>query len=1299
MTQSGNEVTVESRDSSPSALSKSEFDSGGSERDNRSTKMKSLEDGASPLSFLFILFMDPLFKKGYKEGIKHEDLGVVSEQDEARRLYLRFDKFLTEEVANKSGPRRSLWLVLWRTVSYFRIVFALSLFFLYSALSFGPVLILNALVRHFEGTAVLETWTLWLMVAGMFVLPFTGSVIAAHSNGMMAHIGVQIRNALINAIYRKAMRLSPAAKQTSSTGQIVNMFASDTRQLQQFLFFVNNVAVAPFQIGAALALVYQEVGVATFVGFGLMIAIAPMNLKFFEALAVYRKKLLILKDGRVKLMNEILAGIRIIKYYAWEIAFEGKVNEIRNRELGVLYYIALVVAVGFTLIFSSVPVVQPILVFFTYISLGNELTAAKAFTTIALFNVMQLPFIFLPMGLAQYSQSIVSCERMLKFFSNEELSYYVSDGSDGYQPESKPGEPSRPVIEMSDAEVFWLDLTDEQIDDGKALTVLAGNEKAIRSEPQTYVMSDHKIDDSMSIDFNAQYPLNRSIHTLMDMNVRIMPGQLVAVVGSVGSGKSSFLSALLGEMNLRSGKVYMKGNVAYCNQQPWVLNDTLKGNILFGDEYDENRFDRAIHSANLEDDLRILPGGVLTEIGEKGINLSGGQKARVQLARAVYKNADIYLMDDPLSAVDAHVGEHIFRECVRKELDGKTRILVTHQVHLLNQCDHIIILSDGKIKAQGTFQELQTSGVDIHNYVEHKENTASAEKEEDEVEENARSGSVDSSSKSGKASRSSKSAKSEKSDVMEIQKKEKAEVRHADTRTSKLTTLEERKLGDVTLDTYLYYLRAGGWYWFIGGIAFQLISQGFQVYSSFWLSTWSEAAVEKRDEGSELSGSRNLFYNNMFALISMMTMTCLFIKSILIAQHRIGTSFVLHEDLLRSITSAPVWFFDVTPIGRILNRFSSDMTVVDEELSQSINQIMNSFFGCLGAFAGVAAATKGTFLVAMIPLSYAYVTVQSYFRKTNTTIARLEGISRSPIYADFSEVLGGMDSVRAYKQESRFINRLEERVNSNSVAAMMQQLGGQWLAVRLDFLGSFISFFIALIAVSTAQYELIPPGWLALGLTYSFTITSFLKFCVRIMATGEAQMNSVERVMFYCNFVDKEEVFATNKKTGELMILNEEEAENIRESLSKKEVETDIESSEPDPSAVELYAGRVVQGLGSDGVSLMSNTREEVKELVVRETEKYKEWPSAGNIQFKNVSMKYQTGPLVLKNLGKCNINYFAPFCCSHVSAHLGRYEFKLFCSLKALLRILHANYERSGRLPGLLLPSISVFSGTFSNE
>lgn len=250
------------------------------------------------------------------------------------------------------------------------------------------------------------------------------------SNTIMAHISVEFRNVLVNKIYRKSIALSPAARQNSSTGQIITMFSNDTKQLQLFLFFMNNAIVAPFQIIIALALIYQQVGVVMFIGFAFMIVLIPLNGFIFVALNMIRRKKVKVTDARVKLTNEILAGIRVIKYYAWEVAFTQKVQVIRNRELQLLKQMAYIVAIGFTLILQAAPIIQPILIFFVYVKLGNSLDAATAFTTISLFNIMQQPFAFLPLGLAQYSQSLVSTKRMLDFFNAEELSPYVDREED-----------------------------------------------------------------------------------------------------------------------------------------------------------------------------------------------------------------------------------------------------------------------------------------------------------------------------------------------------------------------------------------------------------------------------------------------------------------------------------------------------------------------------------------------------------------------------------------------------------------------------------------------------------------------------------------------------------------------------------------------------------------------------------------------------------------------------------------------------------------------------------------------------
>lgn len=358
---------------------------------------KSFEDSADWLSYALLSFLNPLFEKGYKSTIEHVDLGNISKQDRSDLLYGRFIKEWETE-RKKQPAKRSLWFVLWRTVGYGRFAWAMLLYTIYTAESFGPILILNRLVQHFQGTSELSTAGLWVCVSLMFVLPMTGSIFAAHSNIFLAHIGLQFRNALVNMIYRKALRLSASARQMSSTGQIVNMFSTDTAQIQRFVFFMNNMFLAVPTIGICLFLIYLQVGPATFVGLGLILLIMPLNAFIFLMLSKFRLKKVQQTDRRVKLMNEILNGIRIIKYYAWEIAFQEKVHDVRRKELQLLKQMAYIVAIAFTIILQAVPVFLPVLIFFTYVKLGNKLDAAKAFTTIALFNLMQFPFVFLPMG-------------------------------------------------------------------------------------------------------------------------------------------------------------------------------------------------------------------------------------------------------------------------------------------------------------------------------------------------------------------------------------------------------------------------------------------------------------------------------------------------------------------------------------------------------------------------------------------------------------------------------------------------------------------------------------------------------------------------------------------------------------------------------------------------------------------------------------------------------------------------------------------------------------------------------------
>lgn len=334
--------------------------------------------------------------------MEHQDLGPASKQDRSETTYGNFSKYLEEEICHPK-KKRSLWRVLIRTCGYYQFSLAIFYYGVYTACSFGPILILNALVKNFEGTDVLPTSTLWILVAFIFVIPMVGSIIAARSNVMFARFGLIFRNVLINKIYRKSLLLSPAARQASSSGQIVNMFSNDTAQIQRFMLFVNNCVLAVPTIAVCLYLIYTQVGPATFVGLALIIVIVPMNGCIFNLLNIVRRKKTVVTDRRVKLMNEILNGIRVIKYYAWEDAFSDKIEDIRTKELVYLKQSAYIIAVGFTVLLMAVPIFLPVLIFFTYSKLGNQLTAAKAFTSISLFNLMQFPFVFLPLGIIKLS--------------------------------------------------------------------------------------------------------------------------------------------------------------------------------------------------------------------------------------------------------------------------------------------------------------------------------------------------------------------------------------------------------------------------------------------------------------------------------------------------------------------------------------------------------------------------------------------------------------------------------------------------------------------------------------------------------------------------------------------------------------------------------------------------------------------------------------------------------------------------------------------------------------------------------
>ena len=846
-----------------------------------------------------------------------------------------------------------------------------------------------------------------------------------------------------------------------------------------------------------------------------MVLLAPVNAVVFSVVSKMRRKVLKYSDLRVKMMNEILMGIRIIKFYAWEKPFGKEVGRLRQKELQALTNLAYTTAVGFSIILLSTPIIQPIIVFVTYVNIQDEpLTASTAFTTVALFNIMRFPFAFMPMGLLQYIQSKISLRRLERYFALPELQGYVEASvhpeTENSSPMAKPGS-----ITIKDGTFSWID------PDGPEIKPVQ-DEKPKKDKTKKRRFSRKKsTDDESSEKSNLSSSIRSSSSTesgsrsgggltLQDINCEIESGTLVAVVGSVGSGKSSFLSAMLGEMESIGGsKVYIPrgedemnvhGYASYCTQSPWIVNNTLRGNILFGRDYNEERYNQVLDCCALLDDIAILPAGDMTEIGERGINLSGGQKARVALARSLYGTGTrLLLLDDPLSAVDSHVGQHIFSKAIAGDIcKGITRILVTHHVHVLSRCDKVIVFEHGRIKHQGTYQELIDSGVDFAGAVD-----VSKLQKSDSSE-----GDVTSDSKALES-------KDKKSQSQE----NKAELKKAG---AQLVKEEEREEGEVKGLAYKRYAKAGGYCLAFTVFFVQAVGRGFEIGASFWLAYWAEKMIDATLKGEPLSDKEVSFYVGMYALLGFLGICGLGGRGIAIAKHRLKASKILHDGLTDAVLRAPVAFFDITPIGRVLNRFAADMDKLDLELTQTVSQGVSTVFSVLGALGAIVAATKGTFMIALIPLGYSYHIIQKWFRKTSTELQRVTSIANSPIFADFSQTLSGTSTIRAYGAQIDFFDKCKSSFDNMNASYVLVQLAGYWLALRLDVMGGLISMFIGIIAVSTLDSGFIPAGWLGLALSYSIEVTSYLKHGVMMIARMEADMSSVERILFYSDNIDPE---------------------------------------------------------------------------------------------------------------------------------------------------------------------------------
>ena len=664
----------------------------------------------------------PMFDKNWAPLLK-----AANDQTRAERRESGKDGKDTEKVTVKSGksPKENLSIFV-PLIKSFGLTFlggsVIKAF--HDVMVFISPMILQRIIAFSEpvceGCVSSPVWQGVLYSVTLLLVSMLQTILLSMYFYKMYLVAMWTKTSIISAIYRKSLVVTAESKKGSTSGEIVNLMSVDAQKISDTLPYLNMLWSSPLQIVVAITLLYQILGASVFAGLATMIVLIPIN--GFSA-AITRKlqmKMMKQKDVRVKKMNELLSGMKILKLYAWEPSFMQEGVDIRNAELKILLNIGYLSA-AISFIWTCAPFLVSLVTFAVYVlsDENNVLDAQKAFTSLALFNILRFPLSMLPMMITSAVQASVSIKRINKFMRSEELDLECVT-------KTEKNENSKSIT-VSKASFNWGEddsVSEKSTEDKKEKSTENGhvNGKVNGVNGTNENETDVLLNGGETQNDSNENETKIETFGLHEIDLSVDRGSLVAVVGTVGSGKSSLLSALLGEMEKVGGEVELSGRVAYVSQQAWIQNAKLKDNILFGSKYDEDRYQRAIDNCALASDLEILPAKDETEIGEKGINLSGGQKQRVSLARAVYSDADIYLLDDPLSAVDSHVGKHIFDKVIGPDgcLNGKTRVLVTHGVTFLPMVDQIIVMKKGVISEAGSYKQLLAQKGDFAEFlVEH----------------------------------------------------------------------------------------------------------------------------------------------------------------------------------------------------------------------------------------------------------------------------------------------------------------------------------------------------------------------------------------------------------------------------------------------------------------------------------------------------------------------------------------------------------------------------------------------------
>ncbi|GAA5925731.1 hypothetical protein JCM1841_001743 [Sporobolomyces salmonicolor] len=934
---------------------------------------------------------------------------------------------------------------------------------------------------------------------GLFGMQIVSAFCLHHFFAGGAGTGVLARGALIASIYRKATVLSGKARTVITNGRLVNHIGTDVSRVDFCAGFFHMSWTAPIQVIVILIILLVQIGPSCLAGVGFLFVMIPPQSIAMKKMFGFRRKAMLWTDKRARLIGELLGGMKVLKFFAWEVPYLEKLGGYRAKELHQVRAL-LVSRAATTGVAMSLPTLATVIAFIVYANTGHRQNAASIFTSFTLFQLLRMPLMMLPMSLSTITDALNALGRLTEVFLAEER-------SNAFEVDLK----SELAISVKEAAFQWESPPPDTApkskkEQAKLASRLKGQKKEAKKEARRKeqavkvqlklaenVPTDPEVAEN-SGDVTGNIPgaaqpaalpdeAEKEVLQLRNINLSIPKGQLCAVVGSVGSGKSSLLQALVGEMKCTRGEIAFGGSISYAAQQAWMQSCSLKDNILFGRPYNEVRYKQVIHDACLEADIEMLPYGDATDIGEKGVTLSGGQKQRVNIARTLYYDADIVLLDDPLSAVDAHVGKHLFEKAICGSLAGKTRILVTHALHFLPRVDYIICLDHGKIMQEGTYASLvaDKDGAFSALMEEFGGDLEEKKEEKDEAEEEAIEGEGDTGKKQGDKPK-----------------------------TKGLMQEEERATGSVSKAVYGQIFRlANGWVTFTLLLLSVILQQGAQVVGSYFLVWWQDDAFNKSTG----------FYEGMYAMLGVLQAIFAFFMGLVTSWIGYNVSKALHQAAIQGVLRAPMSFFDTTPQGRIMNRFSKDIDTIDNILSDSFRMFISTASSVVGSIILIA-IVQHWFLLVVAGVFCLYGFAASFYRQSARELKRLDNLLRSSLYAHFSETLSGLATVRAYGELPKFLKQNENYLDIENRAYYLTVINQRWLGLRLDIFGALLTFAVAMFSQATAKS--ISPAQTGLVLSYILTTVQACSWMVRQGAEVENDMNSIERVLHYAHKLEAE---------------------------------------------------------------------------------------------------------------------------------------------------------------------------------